>query len=136
MPCPFCQPGAAALRSGSQGRHSDDSIAALAEVDDHLATNEKLLAAARIVSEHRARSGPFEDAEWFVGPLAEMTPQMAAAVIAGDPYLRRGERGLGRGRIGDGDCQPPGLVLWVVQACDNGVRHNERCSTGSCDPIQ
>lgn len=63
--------------------NSDGFIAALANADEAVAKHAKLLAAARIVSEHRARSGPYDDADWFVLPLATMPPQLAAAVIAG-----------------------------------------------------
>ncbi len=56
------------------------SLANDAKVD---ANHEKLSAAARIVSEHRARSGPYDDAQWFVAPLAKMPPRLASAVIAG-----------------------------------------------------
>jgi len=58
-------------------------LAALADVDAADATHEKLLAAARIISEHRARSGPANDAQWFIAPLAKMPPQLASTVVAG-----------------------------------------------------
>lgn len=62
---------------------ANNSEAFLAALADAKPDNSKLLAAASIVAEHRARSGPHDTIAWLVPPLAQASPTVAEAMIRG-----------------------------------------------------
>ncbi len=60
-----------------------NSDAFLQALRDAKSPHEKLVAAAAVVAEHRARSGPFDAVEPIVAHLAETDPALADAVVQG-----------------------------------------------------